>query len=178
VTELSLFSMPLPMSVVFGMIAAGVYLISCLRHRHGAFTMLDTLILVSIMGAVSATSAPLLQSADESTKSAVLQKNLRVFRQQIELYKLDHDGKLPLLFKGEFPQLTSATDSEGVPGPRGDKFPHGPYFSGGLPSNPYTGSSVVEPTETFPPSETTGTAGWLYHQPSGRIAADVPGGID
>jgi len=178
VTELSLSNLPLPMSVVFGMIAGGVYLLSCFRHRHGAFTMMDTLILVSLMGVVTAASSPLLESADESAKAAVLQKNLRVLRQQIELYKLDHGDQMPLLFKGEFPQLTSATNAEGVPGPRGDQFPYGPYLPGGLPTNPYTGSSVVEPTETFPPIETKGTAGWLYHQPSGRVAAVLPNGID
>jgi hypothetical protein len=32
----------------------------------------------------------------------------------------------------------------------------------------------VEPTESFPPTSHDSTAGWLYHQETGRIAANLP----
>jgi hypothetical protein len=78
-----------------------------------------------------------------------------------------------LLFKGEMPQLTHHTNAEGVPGPAGSQFPYGPYLPEGIPANPFTGSSKVNSTEVFPPSAATGRGGWLYHQETGRITADV-----
>lgn len=176
--ELPLADLPLPMSVLFGVAAAGVYLLSCFRPAHGAFTMLDAVMVVVIMGVVTAAAAPVLNRADESARAVALEENLRTFKQKIELYKLDHDGQPPLLFKGGFPQLTSATNSEGVPGPRGSLYPYGPYFVAGLPTNPYTGSSLVEMVEKFPPAQQTGTGGWFYDPPTGRIAAQLPEGVE
>lgn len=158
------------MSAVFGLIAGSVYLVSCFRHKHGSFTMLDAMIVVAIMAAVTAGSAPILDAADESGKSAVLKQNLHLMRTQIELYTAEHDGTPPLLFKGAFPQMESHTNAKGVPGPRDDEHRYGPYLPGGVPLNPVTGSSLVEPIEAFPPPNTVGSGGWLYHQTSGQIA--------
>jgi len=125
------------------------------------------------MFVVTAGTAPIMKGAAESAQTSALQQNLRHLRQQIELYKLDHGGKPPVLIKGGFPQLGHATNSEGLPGPRGPMYPHGPYLPGGLPVNPCTGSSLVEAIEEFPPTRSTGQAGWLYHQETGRIAPDL-----
>lgn len=176
--ELPLADLPLPMSVLFGAVAAGVYLVNCFRPGHGAFTILDAVVVVAIMGAVTAAAAPVLNKADENARAVAFQENLRAFKQAIELYKLDHGGKPPLLFKGGFPQMTSATNSEGVPGPRGAQHPYGPYFPAGLPVNPYTGSSLVELVDKGPPPQRTGTGGWFYDQSTGQIAAQLPEGVE
>ena len=117
---------------------------------------------------------PMLDAAGDGAKSSAVQHNLRTLRQQIEMYKVEHGGKPPVLFKGDFPQLVYSTNSEGIPGPRGPMHPFGPYLPGGVPVNPHSGSSVVALTESFPPTAHTGTVGWLYHQESGRIAPDLP----
>lgn len=163
----------LPISVILGAIAAAAYVIAYARHRRTAFTLVDALILVSIMAIATAAAMPLLGTADESAKSTALEHNLRTLRGQIELYKLEHRGAAPVLFKGGFPQLTHATNADGVPGPPGKEYPYGPYLPGGIPVNPYTGVSVIELTETFPPTRPTATGGWLYHQQTGQITADV-----
>lgn len=173
-SELSLTDLPLPMSAVLGLTAAGIYLVGTFRSRRGTFTVLDTVILVLVMGVVTAATAPVLDGASQRAKSSALQHNLHALKQQIELYKVEHDGVPPLVFRGGFPQLVHATNSKGVPGPRGPAHPLGPYLPAGVPVNPYTGSSVVKITESFPPDPGPGTVGWLYHQPTGRIAPDLP----
>jgi len=169
----SLWNLQLPGSVLLAGIAAIAYLLSYIRHRRGEFTLFDFLILVAIMAIVTAVTLPLLHAAGDEARSTALTQNLQTLRKQIDLYKIEHGGAPPVLFEGSFPQLTHATNAKGVPGPPGREYPYGPYFRSGLPVNPYTGVSVVEPTEVFPPLESTGTGGWLYEPKSGRITVDM-----
>lgn len=170
--EISLWNANLPAAALLGAIAAGGYILAHARHRQLRFTLLDAMIVVVIMAIVTAIAMPLVTAAGEQARESALLQNLRTLRAQIELYKLEHGGEVPLLYEGTFPQLTEATNAAGLPGPPGRDHPCGPYF-GGIPANPYTGVSVVTLTETFPPTESTPVGGWLYHQETGQIAADL-----
>ena len=170
--EIPFCSANLPAAALLGAIAAGGYVLAHARHRQLRFTLLDAMIVVAIMAIVTAIAMPLVTAAGEQAKQSTLLQNLRTLRSQIELYKVEHGGEAPLLYEGTFPQLTEATNAAGLPGPPGQDYPHGPYLPG-IPDNPYTGSSVVTPTETFPPADTTPAGGWLYHQKTGQIAADL-----
>jgi len=174
----SFWALPLPTSALLGVLAGVVYLIGCMRSRRGEFAAMDALIMVVLMAVVTAVTMPLLSVADDQAKATTLTQNLRTFRTQIERYKLDHGGQVPLLYQGSLPQLLEATDKEGMPGPPGNDHPFGPYLSTGIPVNPYTGSAKIELTETFPPSQPGTSGGWLYHQATGRIAADQEGWFD
>jgi len=118
-------------------------------------------------------SLPIFEKASQQAKVTALLQNLRTLRSQIELYKAEHDGAAPLVYRGTLPQLTRATNAEGIPGQPGKKYPYGPYLRSGIPVNPITGQSIVMPTEAFPPEAPSGNGGWLYHEPSGQIAADL-----
>ena len=170
--EISLWDANLPAAALLGAIAAGGYVLAHARHRQLRFTLLDAMIVVVIMAIVTAIAMPLVTAAGEQAKGSALLQNVRTLRSQIELYKLEHGGEVPLLYEGTFPQLTEATNAAGLPGPPGRDYPCGPYLRG-IPANPYTGISVVTPTETFPPTEPTAVGGWLYHQTTGQIAADL-----
>jgi general secretion pathway protein G len=175
VTGISIEDLRLPVAVALGGIAAVAYLISFLRRRRSEFAWTDGMILVVIMAIVSAAAIPALSAFGGFAKPAALQESLRIVRTQIEMYKVEHGGQPPLLFKGALPQMTHATNVEGVPGPAGSRYPFGPYLPGGIPANPFTGSYEVNPTEVFPPTAATGRGGWLYHQQTGRITADLDG---
>ena len=127
-------------------------------------------VMVTILGAVT---IPLLEMAGEQAKSTTLLQNLHTLRSQIELYKLEHNENVPVFYQGSLPQLIRATDVDGVPSAPGSKHPYGPYFRSGIPINPVTGRSIVTTTDTFPPTAPSGNGGWLYHQPTGQIAADL-----
>ena len=124
------------------------------------------------MPVMIAAAIPWLNSFNQRAETAAVSQNLRALRSQIALYRLEHDGNVPLLYRGGLPQLTQATNVTGVPGPRGSKFPLGPYFPSGVPPNPCTSICVVTLTETFPPTAPSGNGGWLYHQETGQVAAD------
>jgi len=173
VADIVLLGKQLPASIILGAIAASAYLVSHARHRGLDFTLFDLLVVAAIMAIGTAVAMPLVNGAQEQASSAALLQNLRTLRGQIERYKVEHAGEAPLLYKGSFPQLTHATNARGVPGPHGKDYPYGPYLPAGVPVNPYTGVSVVTPSETFPPATSSGVGGWLYHQETGRIAPDL-----
>jgi type II secretory pathway pseudopilin PulG len=172
---MSLLGLQLPAAIILGALTAAAYLIGYVRHRGLQFSLLDALLVVAIMVVGTAVAMPLLNAAHDRANSSALRQNLRAVREQIALYKIEHGGRPPLLFEGTFPQLEHATNSEGIPGPPGKAYPHGPYLPGGMPVNPYTGVSEVTATDTFPPAAPTGVGGWLYHQQTGRLAPDLEG---
>ena len=170
---MSISGSPLPTALVLGVIAALAYLILCPGRRRGGFSVLDACVIVAVMALVPAASMTFLDAADNAAKSTVLKENLRVLRAQIALYKLQHEGKVPLLYEGTLPQLTKATNADGVPGPRGKDFPYGPYLPAGIPVNPEVGLRLVEATDTYPPTSAGKGCGWLYHQETGQIAPNL-----
>lgn len=145
------------------------------RRNNREFTLVDGLILVALMVIVSGTAVPIVESLSGRAKASAALQNLHTFRAQIELYKVEHGGRPPLLYEGGFPQLTSRTNEQGIPGESGTNFPFGPYLRAGVPVNPLTNANTVSPVDTFPPKKPSGNGGWLYHQETGQIAIDVEG---
>jgi type II secretory pathway pseudopilin PulG len=132
------------------------------------------MIVALIMAAVTAGSIQFVGIATVQSRRSAMLHNLRQLRQAVEQYKIEHNGQVPVLFKETLPQLTHPTNVDGVPGEAGPHHPHGPYLRFGIPANPVTGMSKITATDTFPPPAASGNGGWLYHQPSGSIAPDLP----
>ncbi len=145
------------------------------RRNRGEFTLVDALILIAMMVIISGTAVPVVESLSGRAKASAALQTLRTFREQIELYKVEHGGRIPLLFEGAFPQLTTSTNETGVPGKAGPDYPLGPYLQAGIPVNPMTNIDIVSPTDEFPPKKPSCNGGWLYHQETGQIALDVDG---
>ena len=143
------------------------------RSGKTELTLLNAVILAVVIAIGGGIGIPLVEKVNKRIKRAALLQNLNVLRSQIELYKLEHGGETPVLYKNTFPQLTRATDAEGSPGEPGVNCPFGPYLRGGVPVNSITGCSIVVLTDTFPPTAATGNGGWVYHQATGRIAVDL-----
>ena len=156
-----------------GVTALG-YMMARFRRGRKQFTLIDCITVVLLMAIVSGAAIPLLEAASRGAKESALLQNLHSLRSQIALYKIEHGGEPPLLYEGTLPQLTHATDGAGTPGTPGGKCPYGPYLPNGILVNPVTGRSVVTETNTFPPTACSGNGGWLFHQESGQIAADLP----
>jgi len=178
VADMSLLGLQLPASLILGAVAATAYLIGYVRHRGRQFTLLDALLVAAIMAVGTAVAMPLMSAASDRANSGVLQQNLHTLREQIALYKAEHGAQPPLLFEGQFPQLTHATNSRGVPGPVGKEYPCGPYLPAGVPMNPFTGASLVTAADSFPPTAPSDVGGWLYHQPTGRVVPDLEGHLN
>jgi type II secretory pathway pseudopilin PulG len=169
----SIFHVEIPVATGLAALAAIAFIIARARQREREFSLLDSLLLVILMSITTAGGIALVEAASEGAKSVTLREELRMFRTQIAAYRLQHGGEAPVLFKSAFPQLTEATNAQGIPGQPDAWHRYGPYLRAGIPANPITGQSLVTPTDTFPPKSQSGTGGWLYHQKTGSIAVDL-----
>ena len=165
-------------TVALAAASALAYAIARFRSGRKQFTMLDAATIVLLMVVVSGATIPLLEAASDGARESALLQNLNTLRSQIALYKVEHGGESPLLYQGKLPQLTLATDASGAPGPPGRQHPHGPYLPDGMLVNPITGRAIITETAVFPPTASTDNGGWLFHQESGQIAADLPEMLD
>ena len=163
----------LPVTVGLATIVAMVYLVRHFRRGAWNFTPADGLHVVLLMVLVTTTVSPAMLAAGSWSRDSSVGQTLQQIRAQIDLYKVQHGGTAPALYEGSFPQLLTTTDAGGVPGPRDGRHPLGPYFLGQFPPNPATGRAIVTATDVFPPISASGQGGWLYHQETGQITADV-----
>ncbi len=123
--------------------------------KSRAFTLVEVLIVVVILGILGAIVIPQFSDASGDAKRSALVANLATIRAQLELYKLQHNGSYPTdstTFASQMTQKTTAAGST-------TNGTLGPYLQS-MPNNPYTG------TNTIGASDGTATA-WLYTVSSG-----------
>ena len=136
------------------------------EKRRNGFTLIEVLIVIVIMAVLAATIIPQFSTSTEDAKAGQLDFNLHTLRQQVELYKLHHSGKLPVITNNALPQLTSKTNADGTVNANGT---YGPYILGEIPVNPFTNSNKV--TASTDGATKTG-GGWLYNASTGQFWAD------
>lgn len=151
------------------------------------FSLIEVLIVVAILGILAAIVLPKFQSHTQQAKEAAAKDNLRILRQQIELYAAQHNGVPPGYPNGDttaaptwmylFSHMLKATNASGQYAEVGTPgYPLGPYLTE-MPKNPFNDSKTVMMlgnTETFP-SDPTGTFGWIYKPATKKIRLDWPG---
>jgi general secretion pathway protein G len=138
------------------------------QRKHG-FTLVEVLIVVVIMAVLAATIIPQFSDSTKDAKASTVEFNLHTLRSQIELYKSQHDGKLPT---DTLVELTSKTNRNGTIGTT-SAFPYGPYVRV-LPMNPFSNSNTVKVITSSPATagDVTGTGGWLYNATTGEVFID------
>jgi prepilin-type N-terminal cleavage/methylation domain-containing protein len=137
--------------------------------RRSGFTLVEILIVVAIIALLAATIAPQVFDLSKHANSSTAEFNLRTLRSQIEVYKSQHDGRLPT---GTLAELTNKTDFDGAIGTTA-LFPFGPYLRE-VPANPFTNNNSVTLISNSPAqsSNVTGNGGWLYNATTGEIWLD------
>ncbi len=139
-----------------------------------AFTLVEILIVVTILGILAAVVLPTLQGHTVSARESVVKDCLRTMRTQIEFYKMDHDGVPPGYVNGEgVPEsflplhFTGTTTVTGQASP--NKVPTAPFLYGPyvkkLPENPYNKLSTiiyVAEATAFSDAVDGTSSGWLY----------------
>ncbi|MBA4019075.1 MAG: redox-sensing transcriptional repressor Rex [Pirellula sp.] len=136
--------------------------------RNRAFTLIEVMIVVVVLGIIAGAVIPQFQDSAKNAKSNTTKFNLRMLREQLQVYSNDHEGRKPATLD----VLTKQTNSSGVAGTT-SAFPYGPYVVV-LPVNSLTGSNFVRVAANNPPAAATGAddAGWLYHAASGGVWID------
>jgi general secretion pathway protein G len=159
-----------------------------IQRKNNAFTLVEILIVVIILGILAAIVIPQFTEASEEARESTLTSNLQVLRSQVGLYKIQHRDNYPdSTDSGTFETaMTSQTDEDGVAFDSDSTTgPFGPYMQQ-IPLNPF---SVAENSDgdailflfADPPAATDGSH-WNFDSDTGAIVANdggvTPGGTD
>ena len=151
--------------------------------KKKAFTLVELLIVISILGIVAAILIPEMQGHTIVSKEAATKDNLRILRHAIEVYAVQHNGTAPGYDSGVVSataftnQLTMASNLAGqtaAPGTAG--YDYGPYLPH-IPENPFNnlGDVTMLADGASFPAEATGTSGWIYKPATRDIRLNYDG---
>ena len=138
------------------------------RGRRG-FSLIELVIVIIILGVISAIAIPRMIRAGEGADVTGLQADLAVLRGAIELYRYQHEA---------FPtaadfvdQLTLETNKAGTPTVGGG---FGPYIVKipPLKTGAHKDDTGVVAQSGAPSAEDAGATGWLYDEDTGNIWAN------
>jgi general secretion pathway protein G len=142
------------------------------KYRRSGFTLVEILIVVIILGILAAIVIPQFTNASEDARKSSLTSQLQTIRSQVELFKLQHRDRYPLVdldditSDWDWNKLTTKTNEDGVAGGN-----LGPYLQA-VPKNNLNGLSAMAMVDTdadaaSPPN----TAGWVFSRETGKIWA-------
>ena len=141
------------------------------KHRKG-FSAIELFIVFVVVGIVASISIPKFSQAAEEARTAKLCKALEQVREQIQIFKSEHSGRLPGRGGADFiVSITAVTDAKANVYSRENKNssePFGPYL-GEIPSNPFNDLNTVRINGHAAGS---GTHGWRYDTYTGHFQPD------
>jgi len=161
--------------------------------RNRAFTLVELLIVIIIVGILAAVAIPQFGSSSNDAKLAALDADLAAVRNAIELYFHQHSGAYPGVVKQHdgvahtttadafVKQLTMYSNAGGNTSATKDTttYPYGPYLRRGFPTNPLAASGVSDATSVLVGTEATAitgeaspTAAWRVSSATGQFVAN------
>jgi len=134
-----------------------------------AFSLIELMIGVAIIGILAAIVLPLFQSNMTEAKEAAAKDNLRILRNTIEFYAAQHGG-VPPGYPGNNPNTTPVSVTFKA------HLTVGGYLRK-IPTNPFNDLSTVRTLSnaTNFPAGATGAYGWIYKPSLKAIRLDWPG---
>ena len=138
--------------------------------HNKAFTLVEILIVVIILGILAAIVIPQFTQASEDARESALASDLQMLRSQLELYHIQHLDTYPDA-AAEADWIVQLTEGTDVLGAAGSDF--GPYMHK-FPTNPFVSSAVTtlvtfeaDGTVTAPPGDDA--SHWWFNTTSGKI---------
>ena len=134
------------------------------RRKHTAFTLVEVLIVVIVLGILAAIVVPQFSEATTDAKVSALTTNLQTIRSQIQLYKMQHNDTYPT-YATFANQMTQYTDVSGTAQATKDATHNlGPYLLS-IPNNPFTATNTLS-------NDNDATSAWYYNQTSGEFKSN------
>jgi len=138
-----------------------------------AFTLVEILIVVAIIGILAAIALPALQGYIQKAKESAAKDDLRILRNAIEIYAAQHNGIAP-----GYPDDKS-TQNPAIQAFSAQMVGPSKYLSK-IPANPFSGKTVIKvigdneafPTEAVLPLD---LYGWVYKPATKTIRLNWPG---
>ncbi|MGC9455172.1 MAG: prepilin-type N-terminal cleavage/methylation domain-containing protein [Phycisphaerae bacterium] len=156
-------------------------------RRATAFTLVEILIVVVLLGVLAAVVVPSFSNASQSARCSMLLDNLRIMRTQVQVFKAQHNDVAPgypgldntaapteEAFVDHMTMATTVSGDVAAPGTGG--YPYGPYLRE-IPENPVNGRAsvrVLADGDAFP-AEAANTHGYVYQPATGILKADSTG---
>ncbi|MBN1817306.1 MAG: type II secretion system protein [Sedimentisphaerales bacterium] len=132
-----------------------------------AFTLVEILIVVSIIGILAAIVVPEYQNHAQQAAEAAAKENLRILREAIERYTVDHNGIPP-----GYPDNDTSQAPTGIWVYRHLVDP-GEYLTF-MPINPFKNNHTINVSAT-PLVGPDGENGWIYYPPTRDFHLNQPG---
>jgi general secretion pathway protein G len=138
------------------------------RPKTG-FTLVELMIVVSILGILAAIVLPEFQGHVQQAKEAAAKDNLRILRETIERYAVDYNGVAPGYQSGNPANLPTQSALRFQLLQRN--------YLNEIPKNPFNNMNTVLMIANDVSFPTTGTGeyGWVYQPQTKKIKLDWPG---
>jgi general secretion pathway protein G len=138
--------------------------------REIAFSLVELVIVVVIIGIIAAIAVPRMSQAVEGADLAALGGDLAAMRTALDLYTIDHGGNYP----GSLVAIARYTSAAGAMSSNPSAtYKYGPYIRAipACPIGPRKGATGWAAANANPPTVVSGSAavGWLYHAASGGV---------
>ncbi|KPL21709.1 MAG: hypothetical protein AMJ75_09460 [Phycisphaerae bacterium SM1_79] len=156
-------------------------------RRVGAFTLVEILVVVVLLGILAAIVIPAVGSSGASARQSVLAQNLKLLRRFALIYKGQHLEVGPGYPNGDttqapteqafVDQATTSSNANGQTAAVGTPgFNRGPYMAN-IPANPVNGKDTIQMLgdgDDFP-ADGDDTHGWIYKAATSQVRADSAG---
>jgi len=148
-----------------------------------AFSLIELVIVVIIIAVLAAIAIPRMSRGSAGAADSALSGDMAVWRNALDLYQTEHQGKYPTDNTTIVAQLTTYTDINGGTSATQDATHiYGPYMRS-IPPLPVGGSGVSKGSATIgatsgaPAAVVAGGYGWVY-DPAGNVYPNTGATMD